>query len=152
MAGGVSSISALLAAVGILALCAGPAHAQSSYAHPNAGDVPDPYQPFVSYGLLPDDRRWGATSGISVAPDGNLWAADRCGANSCAGSDLDPIVELDRNTGRVLRHFGKGLLVFPHGLTVDAHGNVWVTDGLGKDGKGQQVLEFSPDGRLLLTP
>src|SRR5262249_46460641 len=30
-------------------------------------------------------------------------------------------------------------------------GNVWVTDGQGKDGKGHQVFKFSPDGRILMT-
>jgi len=43
------------------------------------------------------------------------------------------------------------LLLFPHGLTVERDGNVWVTDGLGKDGKGHQVFKFSPEGKVLLT-
>jgi len=30
-------------------------------------------------------------------------------------------------------------------------GNVWVTDGLGRNGKGHQVFKFSPEGKLLLT-
>src|SRR6185437_16190589 len=29
-------------------------------------------------------------------------------------------------------------------------GNVWVTDDQGKDGKGQQVIKFSPDGKVLM--
>ncbi len=40
---------------------------------------------------------------------------------------------------------------FPHGLYVDKDDNVWVTDGQGKDGKGQQVFKFSSDGKVLLT-
>jgi len=43
------------------------------------------------------------------------------------------------------------MFIFPHGLHVDREGNVWVTDGLGKDGKGHQVFKFSPDGKVLLT-
>ena len=43
------------------------------------------------------------------------------------------------------------MFVFPHGLTVDKDGNVWVTDGQGKDGKGHQVFKFSPKGKVLLT-
>ncbi len=78
---------------------------------------------------------------------------DRCGANSCADSDLDPIVEFDVKTGAVLKHFGKGLFVQPHGFFVDKQGNVWVTDDQAtKDGsKGLQVVKFSPDGKVLLT-
>jgi sugar lactone lactonase YvrE len=43
------------------------------------------------------------------------------------------------------------MFVFPHGISVDPQGNVWVTDGQGKDGKGQQVFKFSPEGKVLLT-
>jgi sugar lactone lactonase YvrE len=43
------------------------------------------------------------------------------------------------------------MFVFPHGATVDAQGNLWVTDAQIKDGKGYQVFKFSPDGRVLMT-
>jgi hypothetical protein len=66
--------------------------AQTSY--PCVNDAPDPYQRGVSFAPLPDGRRWGSTAGVAVAPDGTIWAYDRCGANSCAGSSLDPIVAL----------------------------------------------------------
>ena len=39
----------------------------------------------------------------------------------------------------------------PRRLSVDKDGNVWVTDGVGKDGKGNQVFKFSPDGKILMT-
>ncbi len=66
------------------------------------------------------------------------------------GSNLPPILKFD-SSGKLLKAFGAGLLLFPHGLHVDSEGNVWVTDGLGKDGKGHQVFKFSPDGRVLMT-
>jgi sugar lactone lactonase YvrE len=43
------------------------------------------------------------------------------------------------------------MFVFPHGLFVDADDNIWVTDGQAKDGKGNQVVEFSPTGRVMMT-
>jgi sugar lactone lactonase YvrE len=43
------------------------------------------------------------------------------------------------------------MFVFPHGATVDAQGNLWVTDEQGKDGKGHQVFKFSPEGKVLMT-
>lgn len=43
------------------------------------------------------------------------------------------------------------MFVLPHGIHVDRAGNVWVTDGLGKDGKGHQVFKFSPEGKVLMT-
>ena len=81
---------------------------------------------------------------------GNIWVAERCGANTCAGSDLAPVLEFD-SSGKLLKSFGAGMFVFPHGIHVDNDGNVWVTDGLGSDGKGQQVFKFSPDGKVLMT-
>jgi secreted PhoX family phosphatase len=47
----------------------------------------------------------------------------------------------------VLRHFGGGLLQMPHGLTVDASGNVWVTDNAAKDGRGMQVKKLARGAR-----
>jgi sugar lactone lactonase YvrE len=69
---------------------------------------------------------------------------------ACDGSNLPPILKFD-SSGKLVKAFGEGLLLFPHGLHVDRDGNVWVTDGLGKDGKGHQVFKFSPDGRVLMT-
>ncbi len=42
--------------------------------------------------------------------------------------------------------WGENRFLEPHGLRVDAHGNVWVTDRA-----LQQVFKFSHDGNLLLT-
>jgi sugar lactone lactonase YvrE len=111
---------------------------------------PNPYTTIERWGQLPAGRTWGSTSAVDVAPNGNLWVAERCGANTCAGSDLAPILEFDPS-GKLLRSFGTGLLVFPHGFHVDRDGNVWVTDAQGRDGKGHQVFKFSPDGKVLLT-
>src|SRR5664279_4863266 len=124
------------------------AFAQASY--PCVNDASDPYQRGTSFAQLPDGRVWGSTAGVAVAPDGTIWAYDRCGANSCAGSALDPIIAFAPD-GKVIRHFGGGLFQMPHGLTVDVSGNVWVTDNAAKDGKGMQVYKFSPDGKILLT-
>jgi sugar lactone lactonase YvrE len=68
---------------------------------------------------------------------------------ACDGSPLAPILKFD-SSGTLIASFGAGLLLFPHGLYVDRDGNVWVTDGLGRDGKGHQVWKFAPDGRVLL--
>jgi streptogramin lyase len=43
------------------------------------------------------------------------------------------------------------MFVFPHGIHIDNDGNVWVADADGKEGKGHQVVKFSPDGKVLLA-
>ena len=111
---------------------------------------PNPYITIEKWGQLPEGRSWGSTSAVDVAPNGHIWVAERCGANTCAGSNVPPILEFDPS-GRLLKTFGAGLMVFPHGFYVDNDGNVWVTDGQGKDGKGHQVFKFSPEGKILLT-
>ena len=103
-------------------------------------------------------RPIGSTAGISISPDGkSIWVFDRCGANDCVGSDLDPIMQFDLD-GNQLASFGSQMFVRPHGLHIDFEGNVWVTDGEGpdgedprRDGKGHQVFKFSPEGNVLMT-
>jgi sugar lactone lactonase YvrE len=140
----------ITALVGLLAIAGGRAYAQPSYTPKN--DEPNPYKPGVSFGQLPDGRKWGSTAGVDIAPDGTIWAYDRCGANSCVGKDMDPILHFD-TSGKLLNSFGKGMFNFPHGIGVDRDGNVWVTDhGVNPpNGKGQVVYKFSPQGKVLMT-
>ena len=53
--------------------------------------------------------------------------------------------------GKLLKSFGSGMFVFPHGIWIDKGGNIWLTDGQGVEGKGHQVFKFSPDGKVLMT-
>jgi len=131
----------------IVAIVAGLAGVAIGYAQ---ADLPNPYRTVESWFKLPDGRMWGSTSAVEVDRDGNLWVAERCGANSCAGSNLPSILKFDAS-GKLLKSFGEGMFVFPHGIYVDPQGNIWVTDGQGKDGKGQQVFKFNPDGKVLMT-
>jgi sugar lactone lactonase YvrE len=112
--------------------------------------LPNPYTAIEHWGQLPAGRTWGSTSAIDVAPNGHIWVAERCGANTCAGSPLPAVLEFDPS-GKLLKTFGAGMFVFPHGLHVDKDGNVWVTDAQGQGGKGHQVIKFSPEGKVLLT-
>jgi len=147
----------LAAGVAMLAFSGAYTGAQESYAPPN--DLPNPYRTILNWAQLPDGRKWGSTSGVSIGPDGNIWTYDRCGGNSCANSNLDPILEFDPS-GKLLRKFGAGMFIYPHGIFVDKDGNVWVTDAVGggatnedvgKHGKGHVVFKFSPEGKVLMT-
>ena len=152
----------LMPAIGAtIFLLGGAAHAEGN---PITGaGIPNP-APIVTanWGDLPDGREWGSTAGIDIDPiDGNIWAYERCGASAfgggvpvnCDNNPVDPIFKFDRHTGEVLANFGAGVMVTPHGIHVDAQGNVWVTDFVGNDEgtKGHQVHKFSPDGELLMS-
>lgn len=125
-------------------------------------NLPNPYETIRNWGTLPDNRKWGSVSAINVDADGkHIWAGDRCGANACVGSTVDPMVKLDPN-GKVVASFGAGQILWPHGMDVDKQGNIWVADARSatpaelakfpewKD-KGHTVLKFSPQGKLLMT-
>ena len=52
-------------------------------------DLPNSYQTIRNWGSLPDGRTWGSLSAVDIGPDGkSVWAAERCGGNTCAGSNL----------------------------------------------------------------
>jgi DNA-binding beta-propeller fold protein YncE len=124
--------------------------AQTAAAPPSI-DLPNPFKPAASFGQLPSGRTWGGTTAVAVDPDGkSVWVFERCGAESCLDSNLPPILHFDPS-GKLLASFGAGMFVFPHGITVDHDGNVWVADADGKNGKGHQVIKFSPTGKMLLA-
>lgn len=110
----------------------------------------NPYRAIPGWGDI--GRDWGSTSAVYTAPDGNnIWVAERCGENTCVGhEDLDNIF-LFTPEGELLRSFGAGIFVWPHGIHVDFDGNVWVTDARGEGNRGHQVHKFSPDGELLMS-
>ncbi len=148
-----------IAVLALLAVSAGTVYSQTVAP---INSLPNPYHG-MPFGKLPDGRTWGSTAGIGVDADGkSIWVAERCGQFAppnqmkpgvpfgCQGSSLAPILKFDEN-GNLMKAFGAGMFVLPHGLSVDPDGNVWVTDGVGKDGSGHQVFKFSPEGKVLMV-
>jgi hypothetical protein len=117
---------------------------------PDPNAWPDPYRRLEHFLKLPPGRSLGSTSAVALDHQGHIWIAERCGANSCEGSNLDPILEFDAQ-GAFVKAFGAGLLLFPHGFFIDRADHIWVTDGHVGGGKGDDVLEFDQDGKLLRT-
>jgi sugar lactone lactonase YvrE len=116
---------------------------------------PNPYQIVANHFKLPEGRTMGSTAAIDIDRDGrSVWVFERCGGASqalaCATSNLPPVLEFDAS-GTLVRSFGAGMFVSPHGIHVDRQGNIWLVDGAAKDGKGDQVFKFSPDGKVLMT-
>ena len=131
---------------------------------------PNPYRTIEGWAKMPDGRKWGATSAVDIDKDGrSVWVAERCGANTCLGSNLPVVLKFDA-TGKLVSSFAAGFMIFPHGIHVDRDGNVWITDGsdnkprLPRDAApgtplppapakliGHQVFKFAADGSLLMT-
>src|SRR5688572_8029810 len=137
-------------------------------------NLPNPYRTIEGWAKMPTGRSWGSTSAVDVDRDGvSIWVAERCSTNQrgcLTNANLDPVMKFDAN-GNMVTSFGKGLIVWPHGIHVDRQGNVWVVDGQdnrpqqgrGRDGAppppaqpmpanlyGHQVIKFSPTGEVLL--
>jgi streptogramin lyase len=101
----------------------------------------NPYHEVQGWPQLPANIKLGAVISVDVDPKGNVWVFNR---------NQPPILKLDPS-GKLLTSFGTDMFVQPHGMTIDREGNVWVTDAQDKDGKGQQVFKFSPEGKVLMT-
>ena len=154
------TLAVFSAATMAIVLTGTPTHTQTTVQPVNG--LPNPYETIRNWGTLPAGRTWGSTAGIDIDPDGrSIWAYDRCGANSCVGSKLDPILKFDPS-GKLVKSFGAGTMIFPHGFQVDKEGNVWVADERAAtpeelkkfpdaQGKGNRVIKFSPDGKILMT-
>jgi hypothetical protein len=137
----------LVAAVLLVTAVASPAWAQSSAPR---NDLPQPYATTRDWGELPAGVKWAAVTAVEPGPGGVIYVIHRCFANSCAGRAEAPILKYDFQ-GKLVKAWGSGMFVFPHGATVDREGNLWVTDARGDAGKGHQVFKFDPEGKVLMT-
>jgi len=99
------------------------------------------YRLVDGWGRLPQGQAWGEVTGVDV---------DRAGTIIAVRRSEPPILEFDAS-GKLLKTWGDGLFVWPHGFRIDRDGNLWITDGRTSEGRGQQVFKFSRDGKLLLA-
>lgn len=104
--------------------------------------APDPAQmeqvPDLGYAAVPHSLNLpdGAPSSVAITPDGHLLVFNR-GAH--------PLAEFD-GAGTLVRSFGEGLYTRPHGMRVDAEGNIWTTDV-----NAHTVTKMNRQGRVLLV-
>jgi DNA-binding beta-propeller fold protein YncE len=99
---------------------------------------------------IPAGAKFGEVSAVDVDAQGNVWVLHRAGREWKEPFPTTPIAEPTvfkfSPDGKLLDQWGAGLFIMPHGLSIDAQGKVWITDtGL------EQVMRFSPDGKLELT-
>lgn len=87
------------------------------------------------WGDLPTGFILGDVGGVAVDRQDNVYVFNR---------SPHPMIVFDRS-GRFLRSWGEGMFSRPHGLHIDAEGNLWCTD----DGD-HTVRKCTPDGQVLL--
>lgn len=123
----------------------------------NAESVDSPsclgYRVVQGWPIVPEGEVLGEIAGVGVDSHGNVFVfhgADRPWPASNV-LNLEPIARptitvFDGHSGSMLARWGERQFAMPHGLTIDNHDNVWLTDVA-----LQQVYKFSRDGHLLLT-
>lgn len=94
--------------------------------------------PYVSRGFLtfPAEAEIGAVSAVAVDREDRVYVLQR---------GEPPLLAFDSN-GKFVTGWGKGLFKVPHGLCVDAEGNLWATDN-----SNHTIRKFSKTGELLRT-
>jgi len=127
------------------------ASSSTSLAAPNAAPRPPAYEIVHGWPVLPEGEILGSAAGVDVDSQGNVLVFHRAGRTWAEPLPLDVIKKptvaiFDGRTGMLRQQWGAGLFAMPHGLTVDNHDNVWLTDVA-----LQQGFKFTHDGKLLMV-
>ncbi len=101
---------------------------------------------------LPIQQKLGNPTGLGIDTNQNIFILHRAGREwpllgSMPASYIKEktVLQVEKETGKILNSWGDSLFIMPHGLTVDQNNNIWITDvGL------QQVFKFSHEGKLLM--
>lgn len=110
------------------------------------------YELVENWPQLPDTLHLGNPTGVGLDTNQNLVVFHR-GTREwpyvlpmpTSTIPENTILVLNKQSGKVIRRWGSGLFIMPHGLTVDNSNNIWLTDiGL------HQIFKFSYEGKLLL--
>jgi DNA-binding beta-propeller fold protein YncE len=101
-----------------------------------SGAEPYDLQAEESFLQLPDGLTLGACSAVSVNSQGEIFLFHR---------GEQPVLVFDKR-GKFLRSWGDGLIETAHGLRIDKHDHVWITD-IG----AHRVLKFDGQGKQLLA-
>ena len=111
------------------------------------------YRVVHGWPVLPQGQVLGSVAGVAVDSHDNVFVFHRAN-RKWPSSDVLALTSISRptidvfdgHTGALRQSWGAKLFAMPHGLSIDDHDNVWLTDlAL------QQVYKFSHAGRLLLT-
>jgi len=116
-------------------------------------DYPNPYH--VDEGWAKLGRPFGGVSAVDMDPDGkSVWVFERCGKSDdgCAhNKTFDPVLKFDAS-GKLVKHWGAGEFLYPHGIFVSRDHHIWLVEGVSQSGVVANVIrEFTADGKLLRT-
>jgi len=119
-----------------------------------ASAAPDkPYHVVHGWPVLPATQAPDEVSAVAVDSHDHVFVLTRAGRKWPDTGPIDTtaiagttVSVYDGPSGRLLTKWPGSLFALPHGITVDSHDNVWITDVA-----WHQVFEFNSAGRPLLT-
>lgn len=100
---------------------------------------------------IPKNATFGQPSAVDIDSHGHVFVLHRAGRVWEEPFPEQPISDpavfmFDGETGELLARWGAGEFIMPHGLSVDAQDDVWITDVA-----REQVFRFSHDGEKELV-
>ena len=106
------------------------------------GSFPIPDAPMLPYQAVqtpppPPGTKYVGVADVAVMPNGHLLVFQRSAINQLMEFDTD---------GKLLRSFADNIAAQAHGLQIDRHGNIWLTDIV-----CNTVMKLDPAGRVLMT-
>lgn len=110
-----------------------------------------PYQVVRGWPVLSEGFMLGHVTGVGVDSHNHVFVFHRADHSILGKTFAEPISSpailcFDGRTGALVASWGANRFLVPHGLRVDEHDNIWVTDiGL------HQVLKFNHEGQLLMA-
>src|SRR5262249_3428670 len=99
------------------------------------------YEEVKNWPSLPPGLQMGETAGVAVDRNGHVFVFHRPGRGfdvKATTKLTEPaVLEFDPDTGKLISSWGANTFLVPHGITIDAQNNVFLTDvGL------QQIFKF----------
>lgn len=116
---------------------------------PRSVPFPEPSHQLVEdWPRLPPGVSFGRVLSVAVHPDGRVFVSHDAGHPSPNAAPISEptIFVLDAASGDLLETLGAGLFRYPHGLSFDAEGRLWVTDS-----DSNRVVRLGDDGAIELV-
>jgi len=118
--------------------------------HPVSAATVTAYQEVKGWPALPSGVQLGEVAGVAVDVNGHILIFHRPGRGfdpKATTKLTDPtVLEIDPVTGKLISSWGADRFLVPHGISVDAQNNVFLTDVA-----LQQVFKFTHDGKLIFA-
>ena len=114
-------------------------------------EKPSSYSIIKNWPIVPEALVMGQVTGVGVNTNDEIIVFHRANRGWMDPMPETPIKQatifiFDSKSGELVDYFGSNEFIMPHGLSIDAENNIWITD-VG----AHQVKKYSPQGNLLLT-